>query len=100
MATFGVVQHADLDGVHANVFGHSVNLRTQHVGWNAVDGTHALGVLRRDGGDGGHAIAAQRTEGLEVGLDASATPAVRAGNREHAGVAWQGGRGSSSRRHR
>ncbi len=59
----------------------------QHVGRNAVDGAHALGVLRGDRGDRGHAVAAQRAEGLEVGLDAGAAAAVGAGNREHTHIA-------------
>ncbi len=84
---FGVVQHADLHRVHANVLGHGVDLRTQHVGRNAVDGAHALGVLRGDGGDGRHAVAAERAEGLEVGLDAGAAAAVGAGNGKHPGIA-------------
>ena len=87
------MQHADLDGIDADVFHHGVDLRAQHVGRHAVDGAHALGVLRGDGGDGRHAVAAQRAEGLEVGLDAGAAAAVGAGDGEHTHVAggWRRG---------
>ncbi len=34
----GRVQHADLDGIDANVLDHGVDLGAQHVGRHAVDG--------------------------------------------------------------
>ncbi|MPN30490.1 hypothetical protein SDC9_177961 [bioreactor metagenome] len=86
------MQHADLDRIHANVFHHRVNLRLQHLGRNAVDAAHALRVLCGDGGDRRHAVAAQRAEGLEVGLNARAPAAVRTCDGQHARIAalWLG----------
>ena len=80
------MQHADLDGVDANVIQHRLQLRLQKRRWHAVDGLHPLGVLRGERGDGGHAVAAQSAEGFQIGLDACAAAAVRTGNRQHAKV--------------
>ena len=87
----GRVQHADLDGIDANVLSHGVDLGAQHIHRNAVNGAHTQRVLCGDGGDGGHAVAAQRAEGFEVGLDTGAAAAVRASNRQYAGIARQRG---------
>jgi len=47
-----------------------------------VDAAHALGVLRGQRSDRSHAVAAQRTHGFQVGLDAGAAAAVRTGDGE------------------
>ena len=64
---------------------------------NAAGGTWTartpLGVLRRQGGDGGHAVAAVRRDALQVGLDPGPAGRVRAGDGQHAGNARRRGRG-------
>ena len=82
----GLMQHADLQGVHANVFHHRLDLRFQKRGRHGVNALHAQGVLGRECGDGAHAVAAQCGKGFEVGLNAGTAPAVRASNGEHACV--------------
>jgi hypothetical protein len=81
------VQHADLQRVNADVVHHRADLGLQHFHRNAVNGGDTQRVLRGHGGDRGHAVAAQRAEGLEVGLNARATATVGAGNRQHTGIA-------------
>ena len=81
------MQHAELDGIDADVLDHRLDLRLQEGRRHAVDARHAERVLRGQRGDGRHAVAAERREGLEVGLDAGAAAAVGAGDREHARVA-------------
>ena len=45
-------------GIHANVFHHRVDLCGQKLGRHAVNAAHALRVLRGQGSDGRHAVAA------------------------------------------
>src|SRR5690349_9994563 len=45
-----------------------------------MNGRHADGVLGSDGGEDAGAIDTERLEGLQVCLDAGATPGVRAGD--------------------
>ena len=47
------------------------------------DAEHALGVLRGQRGDGGHGVAAQRRDRLDVGLHAGAAAGIRAGDDQH-----------------
>ena len=82
----GRMQHADLDGVGADVLDDGIDLVAQHLRRHAVDGPHAAGVLRGECGNGGHAVAAQRGNGFQVGLDPGATAAVRTGDGKDAGV--------------
>ena len=80
----GVAEHADLDGVDADVVADGVQLRGQEFGRRNVDGPDAAGVLGRQGGDGGHAVAAVRGNAFQVGLDSGAAGGVRAGDGQHA----------------
>lgn len=41
-----------------------------------MNGLNALGVLRRQGRESGHAVYTQSCKGLQIGLDASAASAV------------------------
>ena len=82
----GRVQHANLDGVHADVLDHRLDLRLQERGRHGMNALHADGVLRGQGGDRAHAVAAQRCKGLQIRLDAGATAAVRASDGEQSGV--------------
>ena len=72
MHHFGGMQHANFDGVHANVLHHSVDLGLEHFWRNAMNASNTQCVLRRDGGNGGHAITAQSAESFKVGLNACA----------------------------
>ena len=91
----GCGQHADLDGVHANVIHHSIDLPLDGGQRDAVDAGHAQGVLHRDGGNGRHAIAAQGAAGFEVSLDTGTAAAIRAGDGQHSCIVLAGrGRGS------
>ena len=83
----GVAEHADLDGVDADVVADGVQLRREERRRGDVDGAHALGVLGGQGGDGGHAVAAVRRDALQVGLDPGPAGGVGAGDGQHAGNA-------------
>jgi hypothetical protein len=85
-----VGQHAGLDGADAQVVGERGHLRGDDGGGKLKDRLHALRVLRGDRRDDGGAVDAEGRERLEVGLDAGAARAVRAGN----------GQGNRRRRHR
>ena len=82
----GGVQHANLHRVNTDVVQHRLQLRLQKRSWNALNGLHALGVLRGQGRQRGHAVAAQRRESFQVGLNASAAAAVRARDAQHPGI--------------
>ena len=83
---FHGVQHADFGGVRADVADDGINLRGEDGRGRGVDGRDAAGVLRRQRRERAHAVAAQRGEGFEIGLDARAAAAVRAGDGEDADV--------------
>ena len=80
------VQHANFDGIHANVIHHRLNLGLQEFRRDRMNALHALGVLRGQRGQRGHAIATQGAEGFQIGLNARSAATIRAGNAEHAGV--------------
>ena len=85
---FGVGQHADFDGVDADVGEDGFALGADDVAGDGVHGLHALGVLRGYGGDDARAVCAERAEGFEVGLDARAAAGVGTGDGEDAGVGF------------
>ena len=77
-------------------------VEAQHLRRLGVNGAYPLGVLRRHGRDGGHAIAAQSAEGFQISLNACTAATVGACNREHAhiarhGTAWRGLKGRGRR---
>ena len=61
-----VAEHADLDGVDGDVPEDRVELLTDEVVVDLLDGLHTVGVLRQQGGDDGHAVATGRGDGLQV----------------------------------
>ena len=63
------------------------DLGFQKIRRHRVNALHALGVLRRQGGDRRHAVATERGDGLHVGLNARAAAAVGAGNGQNAHIA-------------
>ena len=73
---FRGMQHSDFHGMRTNVLDHRINLVSKHLRRNAVNTPYAQRVLGCQGGDGGHAIAAQGTDGFQVGLYACTPTAV------------------------
>jgi len=55
-------------------------LLPQHFGRARFDAQDALGILRRETGDGACAVNAERGEGFQIRLDARAAAAVGAGD--------------------
>ena len=51
-----------------------------------MNGLHAHGVLRRQSGDGGHAVTAKRGKSFQIRLYACATARIRSGNGQDTGV--------------
>ena len=60
---FSAADHSDLDRIDADVLDHGLDLGAQDVGRHAVDGAHALGVLRGECSNSGHAKATQGRKG-------------------------------------
>ena len=77
-------EHADLDGVDADVVGHRPHLLDDRFGRKRVDAGHRHGVLGGHGGDRRHAVHPAARESLQVGLDAGPAAGVGAGDREDA----------------
>lgn len=69
----GVAEHADLDGVDADIIEHRVELGREKLLRRVMDLAHAAGVLRHEGGDHGHTVTAGGGDGLEIRLDSRAT---------------------------
>ncbi len=76
-------EHSGLDGVRADVREHCAGLGLHHLGGDLVYGLDAQGVLHRHRGDRRRRIAAQRGDGLDIGLDPRAAAGVRAGDDQH-----------------
>jgi hypothetical protein len=68
MRGFGRSDHPDLDRVRADIGQHAVDLRHHHRGRHRVHRLHAQRILRGDGGDRGHRMAAQHRHCLDVRL--------------------------------
>ncbi len=85
VGSFGRADHADLHGVHADIGDDRVDLGDHHVGRNGVNALHAEGILRGDGRDRGHRVAAEHGDRLDIRLDARAAARIGAGDDEDAG---------------
>jgi hypothetical protein len=72
------VQHADFDGICADVAQDGAYLSADEVRWHGVNAEDANGVLIDDGGDSRGAVAAAGGEGLQVSLYAGAAARVAA----------------------
>ena len=90
-------EHADLDGVDAEVLDDRAHLRDHHRRATRPRRPRPRRVLRGDGRDRGGAVDARSRERLEVGLDAGSAAGVRAGDgqadRHAVGTARRGGAG-------
>ncbi len=78
------VEHADFDGVGADVVEARADLPQDHRDGDGVDASDADGVFVDDGRDGGHGVDAAGGGGFDVGLDAGATGTVGTGDGEEA----------------
>ena len=78
-------QLAKTDRIDADIVRDGVDLRQHHFGRNGVNARHALGVLRRDRGDRGRPVDAERSERLQIRLDSRPAAGVGAGDRENHG---------------
>jgi hypothetical protein len=81
----GAAEHAELDGIDADVGEHGVDLRRHERRRQRFDGADAAGVLRRQAAQGRHAVNAQRGKGLQVGLDAGAAGRIGTGDAQDVG---------------
>ena len=61
--------HADLDGLHAEIGEHRVDLRGHEIRGHLMNAADALGVLRGERRDHGRAVDAEGGKRLEVGLN-------------------------------
>ena len=68
--------HANLDGVGADIVKNGIDLRRDNIRGDVLHGGDAQGVLCGDGGDGRLGIQAVRRDGLDVGLNAGATAGI------------------------
>jgi len=71
-----------LKAADGKVVSAGINLFLDEVDGEQVEGGDAGGVLRGDGGDGGHAVDAEDGEGFEIGLEAGAAAGIGAGDGE------------------
>ena len=78
-------EHADLDGVDADVVDHRPDLLDDHLARNRIHGGHRHRVLSGDRGDGRHPVHPAARERLEVRLNAGAAAGIRAGDGEDPG---------------
>ena len=76
----GRAEHADLDGGDLDVLEDRVDLGADEFRRRQMNAANAFGVLRGEGRDRGHAVAAERCEGFEVGLNAGAAARIRPGD--------------------
>jgi hypothetical protein len=76
----GIGNHADLDGIDADVGKDRIDLVCHENGGHGVDTGDALCVLRRQGSQNGHSVNAASGKGLQIGLDAGAARRVGAGD--------------------
>ena len=68
--------HANLDGVGADIVKNGIDLRRDNIRGDVLHGGDAQGALCGDGGDGRLGIQAVRRDGLDVGLNAGATAGI------------------------
>jgi len=83
---FWSMQHANLDGIHTNVFNHRINLACQHIRRHTMNGPHTARVLRSQRGNGRHAKAAKGRKCFQVSLYARTAATVRASDGQEARV--------------
>src|SRR3984893_3905779 len=75
-------EHPDLDGGDIDVFENCVDLRPGKTRERDVHGSDPLRILRGQGGEDGHAVAAKRGKGLQIRRDARAPAWIKTRYRE------------------
>ena len=78
-------QHSGFHRRRLQFFKHGFDLLPQHFRRTRLDAENAPGILRGEAGDGAGAVDAQRGERFQIGLDARAAAAVRAGDGQRDG---------------
>ena len=68
----GIMQHAGLDRVGADIVEHDLDLLTDKIGRDRQHAENPFGVLRRQSGYRGCRVTAEHRDGLDVGLDSGA----------------------------
>src|SRR3546814_20891085 len=96
MRCFRRSDHSDLNGIHADVRYDAIHLRDYHIRGNGMDALHTQRVLRRNGGYGGHRMAAQHRKGPDVRPFACPGPTER--QSVVLGKGWAGTVDSGARR--
>jgi hypothetical protein len=76
-------EHPDLDGGDIDVFENRVDLRRVETREWDVHGSDLLRILRGQGGDDCHSVAAKRGEGFEIGRDSRAAAWIKTRYREN-----------------
>lgn len=79
----GIREHPELHGIDRDVVGDRVELCAEELGGRHVHRANAVRVLRGERRDDGHAVAADRRDRLEVGLDTGPARRVAAGDAQH-----------------
>ena len=87
-------QHSGLDRISPDIAQHHGHLQAHELRRHRRNSMHAQGILRRERGDGGGGISAERRHGLDVCLDASAAARVGACNDKDA-AAYRAGQATS-----
>src|SRR5579863_1293454 len=88
----GVVQHAGLDRVGADIIEHDLHLLTDEGRIDRQDAVNTLGVLRGQRRDGGRSESAEYRHGLDVGLNTGTAAGVGTGDNQNSAVhsaAWE-----------
>ena len=70
--------HADFDGVGADIVKDGIDLRRDNIGGDVLHGGDAQGVLCGDGRDGRLCIQTVRRDSLDIGLNAGAAAGIAA----------------------
>ena len=86
----GRMQHANFDGVHPNIVQHRLQLCFQKSSRHRLNSLHTHGVLRRQSGDGGHAVTTKRSKSFQIGLYACAAARIRSSDGQDTGVMGMG----------
>ena len=82
----GTGQQANLDGRGGQIRAQGLDLRDKLRQRDGLDGPHGAGILRRDRRNHAATMSPQIVAGQQIGLQASAATAVRAGNRPDDGA--------------